>query len=96
MYAASCVQSATMSAAVSASGTKLFFNDDQQFPDTQYVVFDYPGDGKVGNRRQLAVSLTPDARDCARGLGAGGGGAAQPRPPPPRLLNEGPPRQKPR
>jgi predicted dehydrogenase len=47
----------THPAAVSASGTKLFFNDDQQFPDTQYVVFDYPGDGQVGNRRQLFFEM---------------------------------------
>lgn len=38
---------------ITASGAKLFFDDDQQFPDTQYVVFDYPGDGKFGDRRQL-------------------------------------------
>lgn len=33
-------------------GGKLFFDDDQQFPDTQYAVFDYPADGK-GRRKQL-------------------------------------------
>lgn len=38
---------------ISATGGKYFFDDDQQFPDTQYVSFEYPGDGKVGNRRQL-------------------------------------------
>jgi len=38
---------------VAASGGKFFFDDDQQFPDTQYVVFDYPGDGKIGHRKQL-------------------------------------------
>jgi len=38
---------------VTASGGKFYFDDDQQFPDTQYVVFDYPGDGQVGHRRQL-------------------------------------------
>lgn len=47
----------THPAAVSASGTKLFFKDDQQFPDTQYAVFDYPGDGRVGNRRQLFYEM---------------------------------------
>ncbi len=36
-----------------ALGGKYFFDDDQQFPDTQYVVFEYPGDGKVGQKRQL-------------------------------------------
>jgi predicted dehydrogenase len=38
---------------VTASGGKFFFDDDQQFPDTQYVIFDYPGDGRVGHKRQL-------------------------------------------
>lgn len=38
---------------VAALGGKYFFDDDQQFPDTQYVVFEYSGDGKVGHKRQL-------------------------------------------
>src|SRR5262249_47486868 len=38
---------------VVASGSKFFFDDDQQFPDTQVCVFDYLGDGKPGKRRQL-------------------------------------------
>ena len=38
---------------VSAAGGKYFFDDDQQFPDTQQVTFEYPGDDKVGNRRML-------------------------------------------
>lgn len=38
---------------VAGHGTKLFFDDDQEFPDTQCVVFEYPGDGKVGSKRQL-------------------------------------------
>jgi predicted dehydrogenase len=38
---------------VTASGGKFYFDDDQQFPDTQYVVFDYPGDGQFGHRKQL-------------------------------------------
>jgi len=29
--------------AISASGGKFFFQDDQQFPDTQFVTYDYPG-----------------------------------------------------
>jgi predicted dehydrogenase len=36
-----------------ALGGKFFFDDDQQFPDTQYCVFEWPGDGKVGTKRQL-------------------------------------------
>ena len=38
---------------VTASGGKFYFDDDQQFPDTQYVVFDYPGGGQFGKRKQL-------------------------------------------
>jgi len=34
-------------------GSKLFFDDDQEFPDTYTVSFEYPGDGKVGQRRLL-------------------------------------------
>lgn len=38
---------------VSALGGKYYFDDDQQFPDTMQVAFEYPGDGKVGNKRML-------------------------------------------
>lgn len=38
---------------VVALGSKYFFDDDQQFPDTQYCLFEYPGDGQVGSKRQL-------------------------------------------
>ena len=38
---------------VTAAGGKYFFDDDQQWPDTQYVVWEYPGDRHVGHRRQL-------------------------------------------
>ena len=31
----------------------MVFNDDQQFPDTQYVTYEYPGSDKVGDRRML-------------------------------------------
>jgi predicted dehydrogenase len=43
----------THPSSVVALGGKYFFDDDQQFPDTQTVVFEYPGDGKVGRKRQL-------------------------------------------
>jgi predicted dehydrogenase len=36
-----------------ALGGKFFFDDDQQFPDTQQVTFEYPGEGAVGQRRLL-------------------------------------------
>jgi predicted dehydrogenase len=38
---------------ITAAGGKLFFDDDQQWPDTQYAVWEYPGDGRAGQRRQL-------------------------------------------
>lgn len=38
---------------ISAAGGKYFFDDDQEFLDTMQVTFEYPGDGKVENRRML-------------------------------------------
>jgi predicted dehydrogenase len=38
---------------VAALGGKFFFDDDQEFPDTQQVTFEYPGDGQPGDRRLL-------------------------------------------
>ncbi len=38
---------------VTALGGKYAFDDDQEFPDTQYVAFEFPGDGRVGQKRQL-------------------------------------------
>ena len=38
---------------ITALGGKYFFDDDQQWPDTQYVVYEYPGDGQGGHKRQL-------------------------------------------
>ncbi len=32
-------------------GEKLYFDDDKQYPDTHYVVFEYPGDGAFGSKR---------------------------------------------
>jgi predicted dehydrogenase len=43
----------TQPSTVAALGSKFFFDDDQQFPDTQYCVFEWPGAGKVGSKRQL-------------------------------------------
>jgi predicted dehydrogenase len=40
-----------------AVGGKYRFDDDQQFPDTQTVLFEYPGDGGVGQRRQLVFEM---------------------------------------
>ena len=38
---------------ISAPGGKYFFNDDQEFPDTQQATFEYSGDGQPGRRRML-------------------------------------------
>ncbi|MHB8972355.1 MAG: Gfo/Idh/MocA family protein [Pirellulaceae bacterium] len=38
---------------VTALGGKHFFDDDQQWPDTQYVVFEYPSDTSGQRPRQL-------------------------------------------
>jgi len=42
---------------ISSIGGKFFFDDDQQFPDTQQVAYEYPGDGTVGNKRMLIFEL---------------------------------------
>lgn len=36
-----------------ALGGKFHFDDDMEFPDTQQVTFEYPGDGKPGHRKLL-------------------------------------------
>ncbi|MCH7726741.1 MAG: gfo/Idh/MocA family oxidoreductase, partial [Planctomycetes bacterium] len=56
---------------VSAGGGKFSFDDDQQFPDTQLVSFDYPGDGKVGNRRQLVFEMRLWSRYGLEGIDNG-------------------------
>jgi len=38
---------------ISGFGKKLFFDDDQEFPDTQYITFEYPAAG--GGRSKLLV-----------------------------------------
>ncbi len=38
---------------VTGYGSKLYFDDDQQFPDTYTLTYEYPGDGKVGQKRLL-------------------------------------------
>jgi len=38
---------------VTGYGSKLYFDDDQEFPDTYSLAFEYPGDGKVGQKRVL-------------------------------------------
>jgi len=43
----------THPSSVACFGGKYFFDDDQQFPDTQYAVFEYPVEGRPGAKRQL-------------------------------------------
>jgi predicted dehydrogenase len=43
--------------AVAGLGGKYYFDDDQEYPDTGTVVFEWPGDGKVGHRRQMIFEL---------------------------------------
>jgi predicted dehydrogenase len=38
---------------LACQGGKYFFDDDQQFPDTQYAVFEYALKGKAAGRKQL-------------------------------------------
>jgi predicted dehydrogenase len=38
---------------ISGLGGKLFFDDDQEFPDTQQAAFEYPADGPSGKNRML-------------------------------------------
>jgi predicted dehydrogenase len=38
---------------VTCLGGKYFFDDDQQWPDTQYAVFEYPVEGKPGVMKQF-------------------------------------------
>ncbi len=42
---------------VTGAGGKYFFSDDQQFPDTATCTFEWPGDGKIGGRRQLIFEM---------------------------------------
>lgn len=41
----------------SAIGGKYYFDDDQQFPDTATCAFQWPGDGSVGQRKQLIFEM---------------------------------------
>ena len=47
----------TLPSRISGVGGKYYFDDDQQFPDTATCVFEYPGDGTVGSRRQLIFEM---------------------------------------
>jgi len=47
----------TLPSKVTALGGKFYFDDDQQYPDTATCVFEYPGDGQVGQLRQLIFEM---------------------------------------
>ncbi len=47
----------TLPTLVSSVGGKYFFDDDQQFPDTQTAVFEYPSATDNGPRRQLIFEM---------------------------------------
>ena len=49
--------STTHPSIISGAGGKYFFDDDQQFPDTQQITFEYPGDDKVGDRKMLIYEM---------------------------------------
>jgi len=42
---------------VAGLGGKYYFDDDQEYPDTGTVVFEWPGDGQAGHKRQLIFEL---------------------------------------
>jgi hypothetical protein len=56
---------------VTAAGGKFFFDDDQQFPDTVSATFDYPGDGAVGDRRQLLFEMRLWSTNYPQGVDSG-------------------------
>jgi predicted dehydrogenase len=47
----------TLPAKIAAIGGKYFHDDDQEFPDTATCVFEYPGGGAAGVRRQLIFEM---------------------------------------
>ncbi|MBM3737203.1 MAG: Gfo/Idh/MocA family oxidoreductase [Acidobacteria bacterium] len=42
---------------VAGLGGKYYFDDDQEYPDTGTVVFEWPGDGQVRHKRQFIFEL---------------------------------------
>jgi predicted dehydrogenase len=40
-----------------ALGGKYYFDDDQQFPDHATCIYEWPGDGQVGHRKQLIFEM---------------------------------------
>ena len=44
---------ATHPSFITGYGSKLFFDDDQEFPDTYSITYEYPGSGKIGEKKLL-------------------------------------------
>jgi predicted dehydrogenase len=44
-------------ARIAGVGGKYAFDDDQEFPDTATLVFEYPDDGRAGKRRQIVFEM---------------------------------------
>jgi len=47
----------TLPSRIAGLGGKYYHDDDQQFPDTATIVYEYPGDGRPGSRRQLIFEM---------------------------------------
>ena len=47
----------TLPSRIVGLGGKYALDDDQEFPDTATLIFEYPGDGGVGHRRQLIFEM---------------------------------------
>jgi predicted dehydrogenase len=47
----------TLPTDIAAVGGKYFHDDDQQFPDTATCIFGYPGNGRIGQKRQLVFEM---------------------------------------
>lgn len=56
---------------ISGLGGKYYFDDDQQFPDTQQIAFEYPGDGKVGHKRMLVWEMRIWSTNLPHGIDNG-------------------------
>jgi len=61
----------TQPSQIAAIGGKYVHNDDQQFPDTMTAAFEYPGDGSVGQRRQLIFEMRLWSRYHPNGMDNG-------------------------
>ncbi len=56
---------------VAAIGGKYVHDDDQQFPDTMAAAFEYPGNGGVGQRRELLFEMRLWSRYHPNGMDNG-------------------------